>query len=115
MELHIEGTLKKKFDIKQPSASFRYMEFVVEKEDDKYPQFIKMKVTQDKIEKFNELPVGTKAKWYFNLRGRRWDNKKGETVYFNDIVVWRYETIGTDLKPKEEEPILDHEGDPLPF
>ena len=43
MELHIEGTLKKKFDIKQPSASFRYMEFIVKTEDDKYPQLIRIK------------------------------------------------------------------------
>tara|TARA_R100000808_G_C2049657_1_gene85749 strand:+ start:118 stop:471 length:354 start_codon:yes stop_codon:yes gene_type:complete len=117
MELHIEGTLKKKFEITTHGASFRKMEFVIKTEDDKYPQLIKMQVVQDKIEKINQLPEGTKAKWYFNLKGRDWQNKKGETIYFNSIEVWRYETTGTDLKetPKEEEQILDHEGDPLPF
>ena len=42
MENHIEGTLKKKFDITTHGASFRKMEFIIKTDDDKYPQTIKM-------------------------------------------------------------------------
>tara|TARA_R100000655_G_scaffold42527_2_gene78546 strand:- start:11642 stop:11995 length:354 start_codon:yes stop_codon:yes gene_type:complete len=117
MELQIEGTLKKKFDITTHGASFRKMEFVIKTEDENYPQLIKMQVTQDKCEKFDELPVGTKAKWFFNLRGRAWENKKGETIYFNSIEVWRYETTGTDLKVEKEVVNTETEADndELPF
>lgn len=113
MELQIEGTLKKKFEITQHGASFRKMEFIVKTEDEKYPQLIKMQVVQDKIEKINEIPEGTKAKWFFNLKGRDWENKKGETIYFNSIEVWRFETTGTDFK--EEVTTTDAVSDELPF
>ena len=118
MELLIEGTLKKKFDITSHGNSFRKMEFIIKTEDEKYPQLIKMQVVQDKIEKINEIPVGTKAKWFFNLKGRDWENKKGEIIYFNSIEVWRFETTGTDLKPPKKEAEVtatDDSGDELPF
>ena len=113
MELHIEGTLKKKFDVVTRKNDFKSMEFIVKTEDEKYPQLIKMQVVQDKIEKINEIPEGTKAKWFFNLKGRDWENKKGETIYFNSIEVWRFETTGTDFK--EEVTTTDAVSDELPF
>ena len=102
MENYIEGTLKKKFDITTHGASFRKMEFIIKTDDDKYPQTIKMQVCQDKIDKVSELPEGTKAKWYFNLKGRPWENNKGETIYFNSIEVWRVETLGAEIVEEED-------------
>ena len=56
----------------------------------------------------NRTTKTTKAKWYFNLKGRPWENNKGETIYFNSIEVWRVETLGAEIV--EEEDL----GDPLP-
>ena len=111
MENQIEGTLKKKFEITTHGATFKKMEFIIETEDEKYPQIIKMQIVQDKINKVDELPVGTKAKWFFNLKGRTWENPEGKTIYFNSIEVWRVETTGTDLKPL----VVEEDNDVLPF
>jgi len=116
MELQIEGTLVEKFDITTHGASFRKMEFIIKTEDDKYPQLIKMQVVQGKIEKVHELPEGTKAKWFFNLKGRGWENKKGETIYFNTLEVWRVEPTGAKIVSSEPEvTATDPDGDVLPF
>ncbi len=117
MENYIEGRLIKKLEITTHGASFKKMEFIINTDDKKYPQEIKLLAVQDKIEKVNDLPVGTKAKWFFNLKGRRWESPEGKTIYFNSIEVWRVETIGTDIKPQEEEEVTttDDSGDELPF
>tara|TARA_R110002124_G_scaffold251512_2_gene416748 strand:+ start:175 stop:528 length:354 start_codon:yes stop_codon:yes gene_type:complete len=117
MELHIEGTLKKKFDVVTRKNDFKSMEFIVKTEDDNYPQLIKIQALKTNIEKVIDLPEGTKAKWHCNLKGRAWENAEGKTIYFNSIEVWRVEIIGTDLKeePKEEVTTTNDSGDELPF
>ena len=117
MELHIEGTLKKKFDVVTRKNDFKSMAFIVKTEDDNYPQLIKIQALKTNIEKVIDLPEGTKAKWHCNLTGRAWENAEGKTIYFNSIEVWRVEIIGTDLKeePKEEVTTTNDSGDELPF
>ena len=112
MELQTEGKLLEKFETTTHGETFKKMEFIIEI-DDKYPQLVKMEVHNDNISKIDQIPIGTIANWYFNLRGRKWTNKETKkVVYFNSLVVWRSEVIKTDI----DVPLKTSEiADDLPF
>ena len=113
--MEVKGKLLKKLE---PSeyGSFKKIEFVIETED-KYPQVVKMQSTQERVRLIEKLPVGTIADFHFNLRGREWTNRKGETVYFTNIEVWKIDNIEEEKKPVKviEDKSVDFEGDELPF
>ena len=107
------------------TSGFRKREFVVEyAENPTYPEFIKFELIQDKCEQLDQYQIGAMITIAFNLKGRKWTNPKGETVYFNTIQAWRLSggeqapnPAGT---PKAEDPEWlnadsDKDEDSLPF
>ena len=109
------------------SEKFQKREFVVEytPEKSQYQEYLKFEIVQDKCEMMNTFKVGENVEVHFNLKGRKWVNPKGETVYFNSLQAWR--VINTNDQGKEENapsdsskneekyPFEDVNSDDIPF
>jgi len=103
-ELKLTGTLHKIFPTNQISDSFKKRDFVIETEGE-HAQLVKFELTQDKCSKLDGYVVGQEMTAYFNIRGRVWNNKNNEEVYFVSLNAWRLEKIGSETQaeqPKEE-------------
>jgi len=88
---NITGTLKVKNAAQQVSEKFKKREFVITDNSSQYPQFISFQLTQDKCNLLDNYNIGDELKVYFNLRGREWKDKQGETRYFNSLEAWKLE------------------------
>lgn len=88
------GTLHVLTETQQVKDTFRKREFVLEIQDGNYPQHIKFQVTQDRCAIMDSYKVGQQLKVLFNLRGRPYQNKDGQTVYYTNLEAWRIEAAG---------------------
>ncbi len=88
------GTLHYLSETQQVKDTFRKREFVLEIQDGNYPQHIKFQVTQDRCAILDSYKVGQQLKVMFNLRGRPFQNKDGQTLYFTNLEAWRVEGAG---------------------
>ena len=89
------GILHVVYATQQIKETFKKRDFVVEIQDGNYPQHIKFQVTQDRCALLDTYKVGQSIKVLFNLRGRPFQNKEGQTVYFTNLEAWRVEGSGT--------------------
>ncbi len=85
------GTLHHLTETQQVKDTFKKREFVLEIADGNYPQHIKFQVTQDRCALLDSYRVGQQLKVLFNLRGRPFQNREGQTVYFTNLEAWRIE------------------------
>lgn len=69
--------------------SIRKRELVLKVDEGQYPQFIKFEMMSDRGEQLNGLNPGDRVEVSFNIRGRKWQNPKGELVYFNTLDAWK--------------------------
>lgn len=106
------------------SNGFKKREFVIETENEKYPQKILIEVIQDKCNLLDNYSIGDSIKVSYNINGREWINPQGEAKYFNSVQGWRIENLaqaqlGNNIPTSEQfEPQQDFMGnDPnnLPF
>jgi hypothetical protein len=67
---------------------FRKREFVIEV-GDKYPQKIIFGLVQDKCDMIDSYAVGDTVNVAFDVKGRDWTDKSGQTKYFNTLEAWR--------------------------
>lgn len=88
------GTLHHLTETQQVKDTFRKREFVLEIQDGNYPQHIKFQVTQDRCSIMDSYKVGQQLKVLFNLRGRPFQNKDGQTVYYTNLEAWKIESAG---------------------
>ena len=125
--MNIKGRLIEKFETQQVSDSFRKREFVVEfAENPQYPELLKFELIQTNCEQLDQIDLNTDISVTFKLKGRKWTDKQGKTMYFNSLQAWRVEaaaetTTGQDGNPPPpEEPnwmseSSASEDDDLPF
>ncbi|TAF33499.1 MAG: DUF3127 domain-containing protein [Cytophagales bacterium] len=85
----VAGKLTVKFAAQQVSEKFRKREFVLEVPDGQYSQHIKFQLTQDRCEVIDAFKENDTVRVSFNLRGRPYQSKTGETVYFTNLEAWR--------------------------
>ena len=85
------GTLHAVMDTQQVKDTFKKRDFVLEMADGNYPQHIKFQVTQDRCALLDTMKVGQQVKVLFNLRGRPFQNRVGQTVYYTNLEAWRIE------------------------
>ncbi len=89
----ISGKLVEIYDAKQLTDKFKKREFVVEySENALYPQFIKFELTQNNCDLLEGYSKGNFIEVHFDLRGKPWVNKQGETTYFTSLSVWKIKT-----------------------
>jgi len=86
------GTLHVVMDTQQVKDTFKKREFVIEMQDGNYPQHIKFQVTQDRCALLDNFKVGQQIKVLFNLRGRPFQNKDNQTVFFTNLEAWRIDS-----------------------
>ncbi|MBS1560575.1 MAG: DUF3127 domain-containing protein [Bacteroidetes bacterium] len=96
------GTLHVVMDTQQVKDTFRKRDFVLEMQDGNYPQHIKFQVTQDRCQLLDTFKVGQQVKVLFNLRGRPFQSKTGETVYFTNLEAWRIEPAQAGTGPAQD-------------
>lgn len=88
----IDGKLIEKSDTQEVSASFKKREFVVEyAENPQYPEYLKFELIQNNCQQLDAFQVGDEMTISFNLKGRKWNDPKGGTKYFNSLQAWRLE------------------------
>lgn len=113
------ATIKSIGKLKEFESGFTCVDFVVETSEE-YPQVLKLQANKEKAEnliKYNK--VGDKVDISYNLRGREWKNRDGETVVFNTIEAWKVFRAeeGVAKEPLKDEAVADVkvESDSLPF
>ena len=87
-DFKVTGALVVKDDEKIITATFRTREFVIEVAGERFSDFIKFQLTQDKCPLIDSFQVGELVEVSFNLRGRKWE-KDGKVSYFNSLDAWR--------------------------
>ena len=102
MSFEINGKLHKKFDTEQKTDNFQAREFVILLEDERYPQYIKFQLTQDRCDLIDKFDEGHDIKVHFDLRGREWNGK-----YFTNLNAWRIETPEGMASPTGDEDFPD--------
>ncbi|MCX6139649.1 MAG: DUF3127 domain-containing protein [Candidatus Kapabacteria bacterium] len=93
------GTMHVVMDTQQVKDTFKKREFVIEMQDGNYPQHIKFQVTQDRCALLDSFKVGQQVKVLFNLRGRPFQGKDGQTMYFTNLEAWRIELASGAAAP----------------
>lgn len=125
MNYEISGKLIFKEDTQHISERFQKREFVIEVENEKNPQwndFVKIQLIQDRCDLLENVSLNEEIKVYFNVRGRKWENK-GQVSYFTNLEGWRIEKItpqvAEGVPPVPEYSVEDippmPEADDLPF
>ncbi len=121
MSFELTGKLHHIYDTEQIKETFRKREFVVEKVDGQYPEYIKFQLVQDRTNLMDNMNVGDEVTVSFDLRGREWQGK-----YFTNLQAWRIQSASAaqapppsaDPFPSEEPPQFATGGatkDDLPF
>jgi hypothetical protein len=84
-------------EIKDPqtNGNFTKREFCLKYTDGKYPQEIKLEVTNQKVSELDNYEVGDKIEVYFNLRGNR---SKAGSVY-NNLTAWKFVQLDSNMRP----------------
>ena len=72
--------------IVEKSEKFKVREFIVE-HGDKYPQTQSFQLVNDKCDLIDSIPTGSEIVVYFNLRGRRFNDK-----VYNSLNAWKIES-----------------------
>lgn len=114
---NITGILKVKNAEQQISERFKKREFVITDNSSQYPQHISFQLTQDKCSLLDNCNVGDELKVFFNLRGREWQSKEGETKYFNSLEAWKIEGVSKNSSVEDtvSESFSQEPQDDLPF
>lgn len=84
-----KGKLHVKYDTQQVTEKFKKREFVLEIQENQYPEYIKFQLTQDKCSLLDKYQQGETINVHFNLKGKPFQSKTGEMVYYTNLDVWR--------------------------
>ncbi|ELR72349.1 hypothetical protein C900_01631 [Fulvivirga imtechensis AK7] len=93
--MNVKGKILEISDTQQVSNSFKKREFVLEyAENPQYPEYLKFELIQDKCSVLDSYKANDEVDVYFNLKGRKWTDPKGEVKYFNSLQAWKIEGAG---------------------
>lgn len=88
--MDIKGKLLEVFDTQNVTSTFRKREFILEyAENPQYPELLKFELIQEKCDLLDGFTAGQEINVFFNLKGRKWTDPKGEVKYFNSLQAWR--------------------------
>ncbi|MBC7744221.1 MAG: DUF3127 domain-containing protein [Flavobacterium sp.] len=123
--MDIKGKVHEISSVIEVNEKFKKRELIVEfAENPQYPEYVKFEAQQDKVSMLDSCKIGDQVEVFFNLRGRPWTNKEGITSYFNNMVVWKINVLGSDTSgsaassPEYAKPVditASAEDDDLPF
>lgn len=94
MNYELTGKLIEKYDAQKITERFTKREFVLEMPKDIngsiYTDYIKLQLTNNKIDIIDRFAVGADIRVHFNLRGSK-SERDGKTNYFTNLEAWRVE------------------------
>jgi len=97
--MEVRGKVHEIGATQQVTESFKKREMVLAyAENPQFVEYITFQVMQDKVSIFDNLSIGQEVSVDFNLRGRPWTNKEGETTYFNSLNAWRVSPLSTQAQ-----------------
>lgn len=119
--MEIKGKVHEVGALQQVSETFKKRDLIIEyAENPTYPEYVRFETLQDKTALLDILNVGDEVEVSFNLRGRPWTAKDGTVSYFNSLVLWRINRLGTasaapsTAPPAAASAVVD-ETDDMPF
>jgi hypothetical protein len=116
----IKGKIYEIFETKLLTEKFRKREIIIEYTPNiQYPQYIKLDLQNDNCNLVDGFNIHDEVEVFFDLRGKPYTTKTGETTYFTNLVVWRIVKLNSsqpdnDIPLPTEEPVSDDPND-LPF
>lgn len=115
--MNITARVIKFGDIIQVSEKFRKRELVVEyATNPQYPQKISFEITQNNCDSCPPLVPGQEVDIHFDLRGREWVDRQGETKYFNSLNAWRILPVGEQpAAPPQQQGVAQPYATPPPM
>lgn len=88
--MDIKGKILEIFNTQDVTNTFRKREFILEyAENPQYPELLKFELIQEKCDLLDKFSAGQEVNVFFNLKGRKWTDPKGEVKYFNSLQAWR--------------------------
>jgi len=94
--MEIRGKVHEIGATQQVTDTFKKRDLIVlYAENPQFPEYIRFEATQDRTSIFDNLEIGDEVEVSFNLRGRPWTNREGQTTYFNSLVAWRVSKVVT--------------------
>ena len=90
--IELTGTLIEKGEVVVKSETYRVRESVVEVAGEKYSNFFKFQLSNDRCAKIDSAKVGDTIELKCNLVGRKWE-KDGKTSYFTTIEAWYVKVV----------------------
>lgn len=113
----ITGKIVRVLDPETLRSCKQKREFWLEFMDGQYAQTVKFETMKPElVSGLSKAHVGQERTVHFNIRGRRWDGPKGETV-FNTLDAWKVERVGNAHQtPPPPPPVVEPEPEEdLPF
>lgn len=86
--MELTGRLIYKSEVQQISEKFCKVDFVIET-DEQYSQKVKFELHQDRVDIIDPYKIGELLNVSFNLKGREFTDKNGETQYSNTLQAWK--------------------------
>jgi hypothetical protein len=83
-DLKLTGKLIVKSEPRQISEKFRVMDFVIETQDEKYPQSVQFQIMNDRISELDQYGIGEELEISFDVRGREYNGK-----YYNSLNAYK--------------------------
>lgn len=113
--MEIQGKIYKIGSEQQVTDKFKKREFIIVT-DDKYPQHIKMQLSQDKCSLIDGMKLNDLIKVSFDLRGKPFTNKQGEENVITNLEAWKIELLQSVAQPSASPaPTEDDSDNDLPF
>ena len=81
------------------ASGFQKREFVVETNEEKYPQKIKLEAAKDGCAKLDSYNIGDTVTVGFNIRGNEYNGK-----YYVNLQAWKFERTGEPKVEKQSDP-----------
>ena len=113
----LTGLLIYKGETEKKTETFSVREFVVEEPDDRYPQSIKLQLSNDKCALIDSIAIGSEVEVEANVQGRKWE-KDGKVNYFNTLSAWKVKAL--NVAPQNEpvrpsQTVNPNDANDLPF
>ena len=108
MSYEVSGKIVAIYPTVQRTATFSTREFAIELSDERdgriFTNYVKFQCVQDRTSMLDKIPVGSKVKVHFNLRGTKWE-KNGQINYITNLDAWRIEQVLEGGQPEQINPI----------
>ena len=96
MKYELTGAVRLIHDTQTFASGFTKREFVVETEDGKYPQLIKLELVKDSVKHLDGIRVNDVVNVSFNIRGSEYNGK-----HYVNLVAWKLTATGETAQPSQ--------------